>query len=180
MAIRISSSRREVEHRRELFIAAYAATGNATAAAVAAGFSEKTAGTQGDALLHEPATGLRAREARRLHVQDTLGDFARQQAALRAAADGAIAALAEIVQAAPRDAQGKPDRTYHLGAIARVQAAVAILDRAGHKPVERIEAAVQWEDVSRELAEVDVSLILREALDSISNRPDALPGPEEP
>ena len=35
-AIKISSSQREVAHRRELFIAAYAQTGNATAAAIAA------------------------------------------------------------------------------------------------------------------------------------------------
>ena len=53
-AIKISSSQREVAHRRELFIAAYAQTGNATAAAIAAGFTEKNAGVQGDKLLRLP------------------------------------------------------------------------------------------------------------------------------
>ena len=117
-------------------------------------------------MMHEAETGARAREARKQHVQATLTDFQRQQAALCAAADAAIATLVEISAAAPR-----------AGAMARVQAAVAILDRAGHKPVERIETAVQWEDVTRELAAIDVGAVLREALEAISQRPDALPGP---
>ena len=64
MSIKASSSQREVAHRRELFIAAYAQTGNASAAAVEAGFGERNADVTGDRLLREPATGVRAREAR--------------------------------------------------------------------------------------------------------------------
>ena len=167
MAAKISSSRREVEHRRQLFIAAYAATGNATSAAIAAGFGERNADVTGDRLLREPATGARAREARQQHVERTQDAFSRQQAALRAAADDAIRVLVEIAACAPR-----------VGALARVQAAVAILDRAGHKPVERIETAVQWEDVTRELGGIDVRVVLQDALDAISHRPPLLPGPD--
>ena len=167
MSTRISSSKPEVQHRRELFVAAYASSGNATQAAIAAGFGARNADVQGGRMMREAATGPRAREARDAHVRGTIDDFARQQAALRTAADGAIATLVEISAAAPR-----------AGAFARVQAAIGILDRAGHKPVERIEQAVQWVDVNRELSAVDVAAVLREALDAIAESPDAQPGPE--
>ena len=168
MSARISSSQREVQHRRQLFVAAFAETGNASAAAVAAGYSERSAGTMGDRLMHEAGTAARAREARRQYVESSMSDFQRQQAALCAAADDAIRVLVEISAAAPR-----------VGALARVQAAVAILDRAGHKPIERIEQQVAWADVTRELAGIDTAQVLREALDAIGERPDALPGPSD-
>ena len=167
MAARISSSRREVEHRRELFIAAYASSGNASAAAVAAGFTERNAGAQGDRMMHEAETGARAREARQQYVESTMSAFQRQQRALCQAADAAIATLVRVAANPPR-----------VGAQAMVLAAVAILDRAGHKPVERIESAVAWADVSRELDAIDTAAVLREALQAISERPDALPGPD--
>ena len=84
-----------------------------------------------------------------------------------AAADAAIATLVQVASNPPR-----------IGAQAMVLAAVAILDRSGHKPIERIETAVQWEDVTRELRDIDTAAVLREALEAISQRPDALPGPE--
>ena len=167
MAARISSSRREVEHRRDLFIRAFAETGNSTSAAIAAGLAEKNADVTGDRLLREPATGARAREARQQHVQHTQDAFSRQQAALCAAADDAIRTLVRVAANPPR-----------VGAQAMVLAAVAILDRAGHKPVERIEQQVAWADVTRELDGIDTAAVLREALRAISERPDALPGPE--
>ncbi len=168
MCARISSSQREVQHRRQLFVAAFAETGNATAAAIAAGYTEKNAGAQGDRMMHEAATGPRAREARQQHVLRTQDAFTRQQRALCEAADAAIRTLVEISAAAPR-----------VGALARVQAAVAILDRAGHKPIERIEQQVAWADVTRELVGIDTAAVLREALQAISERPDALPGPSD-
>ncbi len=168
MTIKASSSKREVEHRRELFIAAYAQTGNASAAAIAAGYSERSAGTMGDRLMHEVATGTRAREARRQYVESSMSDFQRQQRALCEAADDAIRTLVQVASNPPRS-----------GAQAMVLAAVAILDRAGHKPIERIEQQVAWADVSRELAGIDTAQVLREALDAISARPDALPGPSD-
>ena len=99
-------------------------------------------------------------------MQATLTDFQRQQAALCAAADRAIATLVQVASNPPRS-----------GAQAMVLAAVAILDRAGHKPVERIEQQIAWADVTRELRDIDTASVLREALEAISQRPDALPGP---
>ncbi len=110
------------------------------------------------------------REARAKEQED---DFARQQAALRGAADGAIKTLQEVAAAAPRGQDGKADRSYYLGAMARVQAAIAILDRAGHKPVERVEQKIAWQDVTRELEGVDVQAVLEEALAEIAASPDA-------
>ena len=166
MSTRISSAQREVAHRRDLFIASYATTGNATSAAIAAGFGEKNAGAQGDKLLHEPETGTRAREARERHVLRTQDAFSRQQAALCAAADGAIATLVQVASNPPR-----------VGAQAMVLAAVAILDRAGHKPVERVEQHIAWADITAELQGVDIAQVLQEALLAISQSSGALPGP---
>ena len=167
MTARISSSRREVEHRRELFIAAYASSGNASAAAVSAGYSPNGAPAEGARLLRDVRIGPRAREARQQYVESTMSDFQRQQRALCEAADASIATLVQVAANPPR-----------VGAQAMVLAAVAILDRAGHKPVERIESAVAWADVSRELDAIDTAAVLREALQAISERPDALPGPD--
>ena len=167
MPIKASSSRREVAHRRELFIASYAATGNASAAAIAAGFGEKNAGAQGDKLLHEPETGTRAREARRHYVESSMSDFQRQQRALCEAGDAAIATLVQVAANPPR-----------VGAQAMVLAAVAILDRAGHKPIERVEQQIAWADVTRELSAIDTAAVLQEALLAISQSSGALPGPQ--
>ncbi len=165
MTTKASSSKREVAHRRELFIASYAATGNASAAAVAAGYSERSAGTMGDRMMHEVGTAARAREARERDMRATMDDFARQQAALHAAGDAAIEALVAVA-ANPK-----------ASPMARVQAAIGILDRAGHKPIERIETAVQWEDITSELAGIDTAQVLREALLAISQSSGALPRP---
>ena len=167
MTPRISSSQREVAHRRELFIAAYASSGNASSAAIAACYSERSAGTMGDRMMHEVGTAARAREARQQHVQATLTDFQRQQRALCAAADDAIRTLVQVASNPPRS-----------GAQAMVLAAVAILDRSGQRPIERVEQQIAWADVTRELAGIDTAAVLREALQAISERPDALPGPD--
>ena len=167
MPIKASSSRREVAHRRELFIAAYASSGNASAAAVAAGFAERNADVTGDRLLREPATGTRAREARRHYVESSMSDFQRQQRALCEAADDAIRTLVQVAANPPR-----------VGAQAMVLAAVAILDRAGHKPIERVEQQIAWADITAELQGVDIAQVLQEALLAISQSSGALPGPQ--
>lgn len=169
-----SSRRSEVIERHNTFVASYAQTGNATAAAIAAGYSEKTAHSRGDALLREPDTGNRAREARETFLRQTREDFERQQSLLRAEAYKAIEALAQV-------AAGKmpEDGNSRVGAQARVLAAVAILDRAGHKPIERMQAQVAWADVGRELADVDVESVLVEALQAIGHdKGEANPKPE--
>lgn len=158
----------EVARKHELFVRAYSETGDATAAAIAAGYSPKTARQIGSELLTKPDLALRAREMRDTKVQEQAAQFERQQRALRDEADNAIKTLAQVAQAAPRDDDGKADRAHHSGAMARVQAAVAILDRAGHKPVERVEQTVSWRDVTRELEVVDGADVLRNALREIA------------
>ena len=175
MATGRSTSAREVAHRHNLFVHAYGETGDATAAAISAGYAPSNAMSQGCRLLSDAKVGPRARAEREKRVQAQQDDFSRQQAALRAAADGAIATLADVAKAAPRNEEGKPDKAHHLGALARVQAAIAILDRAGHKPVERVEQRVEWADVTRELGGVDVRTILQDALADIADSPSALP-----
>ena len=168
-----STSPAEVQRRRDRFCAAYAETGDATAAAIAAGFAPKNADVQASRLMRDAGIGPRARAMREARAKEQADDFARQQAALRMAADGAISTLVDVAAAAPRLQDGKPDRAHHLGAMARVQAAVAILDRAGHKPVEQVEQRVAWADISREMTGIDPAAVLLDALDAIAARPDS-------
>lgn len=120
----------ELERRREQFVLAYAVTGNATAAAVAAGYSPRSAKEQGVRMMADATVGARAREAREAYLADQQAAFDRQTASIRSAADQAILALEEILKGAKSE-------------MARVQACVAILDRAGHKPIERVESKTE-------------------------------------
>ncbi len=165
---RLSTNPVEVERRRVLFIEAYATTGNGEAAALAAGYAESQARGQAAQFMSDPALSARARASREKWVADQSDAYQRQAKALVNASDDAIAALQKIVTA-------QDERTN--GMQARVQAAVAILDRAGHKPVERVEQTTRWEDVTRELASVDAQSVLRDALDEMAasgaeNRPN--------
>lgn len=163
---RTSPRRSEVLERRNTFVAAFAQTGNATAAAIAAGYSESTAHTHGDRFLRDGETGRRAREARDAFLKQTRADFEQQQAMLRNESFDAIKALAEV-------AQGKMPEggNTRVGAQARVLAAVAILDRAGHKPIERVQQEVAWADVTREMDGVDVEAVLLDAVRAIQHTP---------
>lgn len=102
----------------------------------------------------------RAREARTAWLAGQSDAHERQSLALVDAADTAITVLLDQAQTA-------------RSAMARVQAAVAILDRAGHKPVERIEQAIAFADVTRELGALDARVILEEALLEIGQSPAA-------
>ena len=124
---KITNGTKEVERRHEQFILAYSVTGNAAAAAIAAGYSPKGARTEGSRLLAHPDVATRAREARDLYETNKRAAFDRQTETLRSAADQAILALVGVLTAAKSE-------------MARVQAAIAVLDRAGHKPVERVES----------------------------------------
>ena len=152
----------EVIERHNTFVAAYAQTGNATAAAIAAGFRESNAHTQGDRLLRKAEVGRRARDARDAFLKQTRADFEQQQAMLRNESFDAIKALAEVARG--EMPEGGNSR---VGAQARVLAAVAILDRAGHKPIERVQQEVAWADVGRELADMDVEAVLVDAVKAI-------------
>ena len=123
----------EAERRAEVFIAAYGRTGNATQAAKEAGYSERSARMQGSRLMTNADICVRARTARENHLSEQISATERQSRALINAADSAITYLKSAV-----------DGTAEKGGMqARVAAAVAILDRAGHKPVERVEQKVE-------------------------------------
>lgn len=160
----MSTRPEEVARRKERFVRVYAETGNAAAAAVAAGYSVRRAKAQGQYLLAtDRDLAARARELRNAKAKEQGDDFVRQQAKLRFAADDAIDAIAEIAACKwPKDADKR------VGAQARVLAAIAILDRAGHKPVERIEQRIEYSEVERELAGVDAEIQAQRALASIA------------
>ena len=115
----------EAKRRVEAFIAAYARTGNATQAAVEAGYSAKSAKQQGSRLMTDAAICARSAEARSAYLAEQEDDKKRQRKMLVDAADDAIRALRSVVQG-----------SVARGAVAMVSAATAILDRAGHKPVD--------------------------------------------
>ncbi len=158
--------------KRAALVDAYARVGTLDGAARQVGIPERTAQRW-----MAPGGGLvaRAREAREKWLAAQADDFERQSKALIREADGAIATLADVAKAAPRTEDGKPDRAHHLGALARVQAAIAILDRAGHKPVERVESTMRWEDARRDLERIDAAELLQTALAEISASAGAQP-----
>lgn len=75
-------------------------------------------------------------------------DRERQRAQLLQDADGAILALVEIMHgnASPRaNSDGSPryrPKHSHAGEMARLQAAVGIFDRAGHRPVSYVQTTI--------------------------------------
>ena len=115
----------EAERRADAFVVAYGRTGNATQAAAEAGYSAKSAKQAGARLLSDTSIRDRAAEARAAYLAEQEDDKKRQRKMLVEAADDAIRALHQVVQ-------GGVTR----GAVAMVSAATAILDRAGHKPVD--------------------------------------------
>lgn len=169
-------SQAEVQRRRELFIRAFATHGSPGAAAVAAGYSPKQPDAQGAKMMADPEVGPRARAARDAWVSRQVSDFDRQALELVREADAAIATLAEVSRGPQPDAEGKLPSKWSVGAMARVQAAVAILDRAGHKPVERVEQTMRWEDAARDIPTIDVSALLNMALEEVRHEEGALPG----
>lgn len=115
----------EAARRAEAFVSAYARTGNATQAAIDAGYSAKSAMQQGSRLLRNAEIYAKATQARAEFLAEQEDNKKRQRKMLEAQADDAILALGKVVR-------GEIPR----GAVAIVSAATAILDRAGHKPVD--------------------------------------------
>lgn len=162
----LSTGKAEIARRVGLFVSAYAQHGDATAAAIAAGYSERGAAVHGAKFLTDPKIASRAREARDAVVNAQKDTFQRQQDALKAACDGAITALIDLTHGKlPEGDLGRGK----VGAQALVLAATAILDRAGHKPIERVQQEVAWADVSRELADMDVEAVLVDAVKAIQH-----------
>jgi phage terminase small subunit len=128
-----SARNTEAARRATAFIAAYGRTGNATQSAKEAGYSERSARKQGSRLMTDADICARARAARESFLAGQQDAKERQSKALVNAADDAISTLRAIVNGT---SDGK-------GLVAKVTAAVAILDRAGHKPVEKVEQKVE-------------------------------------
>ncbi|MGC9129134.1 MAG: terminase small subunit [Acidithiobacillus sp.] len=122
--------------RQERFAVEYARTGNASEAARSAGYSARSAGQQGWMLLKNPQILARVSTEQAAMV-------AEQRARLSALANAALDSLAATLdEASP-------------GSMARVKACELILDRAGHKPVERVSAdvaTVSLDDMDDEMA----------------------------
>lgn len=151
------SALHERDAKQAALIEAYARTGTIEAAAAQCEIGYRTAKRW-----LTPAGPLiaRARDLRNAWLAGQSDAHGRQAKALVDAADTAIEVLLAQAQTAK-------------SAMARVQAAVAILDRAGHKPIERVEQSVTWEEIGRELVGVDTAAVLREALESIADSPAA-------
>jgi len=161
----VRASQGEEKAQHDLFIATYASTGDATLAAKSAKYAHPA--NAGRRMMKPNSLGLYARKAREKYLQKQGDAFQRQHEKLVVGADAAIDSLI-AVSAGPTSPE---DKRWSYGAQARVQAAVAILDRAGHMPVQRIEQVVPWEDVSREIATIDVMAVLSSALLEVTHGP---------
>lgn len=116
----------KLNNKQKKFVENYLKTFNATKSAKNAGYSEKTAAEQGYRLLRN----VQIAEA----INEELGEiYEKQKKVLIRAADSAINALIDTVE------NGK--------GLARVQAANSVLDRAGHKPIDKVQADVKTEAV---------------------------------
>jgi phage terminase small subunit len=109
--------------KQDSFCWHYARNGNATKSAKLAGFSEKTAYSIGHELLKKPEIQARIQELQDAMHHEQTRAFARHS-------NKAIKALLQVVE------HGRSD-------IARITAANSILDRAGHKPIDRIQSDVK-------------------------------------
>lgn len=118
----------EAERKAGVFVQAYGRTGNARVAAVDAGYSAKTANQAGARLLADPAIYQKAAAAREQFLAEQEDVKKRQRRLLEAQADDAIEALGRVVSG-----------QIKVGAATVVSAAIAILDRAGHKPVSEVD-----------------------------------------
>ncbi len=123
----------ESKRKADAFVAAYGRTGNATQAAIEAGYSPRSARPTGSKLLTDPDIYSRAQNARQAYLDGQQDVRARQSGALIAAADDAITYLHSLLKG-DVDSRGSPGK---------VAAALGVLDRAGHKPVEKVEQKVE-------------------------------------
>ncbi len=135
----------ELNIRQERFAILYAQTGNARQAYIEAGYSENGAEQSAEALLRNPDISSRVQlEKQRINEQlDTrlLEMLEKQRRQFILDSDLAQDALRDVVINA------------HSNSPARVQAALGILDRAGHNPMMQIEATVTNHDPITEIPE---------------------------
>lgn len=107
-----------------IFVTEYIKSGNATQAAIAAGYSEKTAYSQGSRLLKHVEVQQYLNKTEQKLNRDLRQIFA----------EDAVEAYAVLKKIMLNDSAMDKDR---------ITAARDILDRGGYKPVERISADVQ-------------------------------------
>ena len=114
--------------KQSTFVKEFALTGNATASAIKAGYSAKTAHAKGHTLRHQLQLQIED-ETRRL---------------MQAAVPGALAQIVDLAGHATSEQ-------------VRLQAAKDIMDRAGLKPTERVENITvekSTDELRRELAQL--------------------------
>lgn len=139
----------DLNARQRRFVNAYVTTMNASKAAIEAGYSEKTSRSIGQRLLTYVDI--------QLAIDEELSKiYNRQKRTLMRAADSAINALIDTVQ----NGRG----------LARVNAANSILDRSGHKPVDKVESTVDA-NVKGEMSIVDARQQLLEKLNNCYPNP---------
>ena len=135
----------ELNIRQERFCILYAQLGNAKQAYIEAGYSPKGAQPSAEALLSKPLVSSRV-EAEKQKINDRLDSqlldmLENQRRQFILDSDLAQNALRDVVINA---ASNSP---------ARVQAALGILDRAGHNPMVQFEANVTNHDPITEIPE---------------------------
>lgn len=129
-----------------MFIDKYLTTFNATSAAKEAGYSQKTSYSIGSRLLKHVEI---AKE-----INSRLDDTHQQQKRIMIqAADDAVSALIDVI----RTGRG----------LARVNAANSILDRSGHKPIERVEAELNHSAMN-ELSDQKIKEAILDAAESFA------------
>ncbi len=135
----------ELNIRQERFAILYARSGNATSAAIEAGYSAKTAAAEAARLLRNVNICSRV-DIEKAKITDELDAkmsemLEKQRRQFILDSDLAQDALRDVVINA------------HSNSPARVQAALGILDRAGHNPMMQIEANVTNHDPITEIPE---------------------------
>ncbi len=131
----------ELTLKQERFAEEYARTGHRTQSAIAAGYSPKGARGTAYVILQNPHVLARVRDLRQQWAET-------QAAALRDHVEPAIQALRDTID----NPRGKGD-------LARIQAAVAILDRAGFKPVERVQQEISGPNGGAIPAQIEVVFV---------------------
>jgi phage terminase small subunit len=126
----------DLNPKQLVFIQEYLRCGNGTQAAIAAGYSEKTAHVQGSRML----TNVKVQEYLNKNEQNINRDL-REMFVEEAV--NAFKVLRDIM---------KKDNAMDKD---RINAAKDLLDRAGYKPVERIAADVTTRTYEDQLAELD-------------------------
>lgn len=159
-------NKQEMERQREEFCRVFAMTGSLAEAAKHCGYKNMV-----ERHRYPPELVERAQKAREEWCHKNQERHEEQQSALKDAADVAILTLRGIAEGPKVDEKPEDYAKRSRNAVARVNASVAILDRAGHKPVERIETDVTHKVIDEQVSKEKMAAIYREALQTIEAAP---------